>query len=44
MTVPPAADNTPEKFDAFMREEIVRQGDDRRAVGARTRRRGPARE
>jgi tripartite-type tricarboxylate transporter receptor subunit TctC len=26
MTVPPAGDNTPEKFDAFMRQEIVRQG------------------
>ena len=27
MTAPPAADNTPEKFDAFMRQEIARQGD-----------------
>ena len=26
MTVPPASENTPEKFDAFMRQEIARQG------------------
>ncbi|MBX9845699.1 MAG: tripartite tricarboxylate transporter substrate binding protein [Xanthobacteraceae bacterium] len=26
MAPPPAADNTPEKFDTFMREEIARQG------------------
>jgi tripartite-type tricarboxylate transporter receptor subunit TctC len=26
MAPPPAADNTPEKFDKFMREEIARQG------------------
>ena len=27
MVPPPAADNTPEKYDAFMRKEIVRQGE-----------------
>ena len=27
MAPPPAADNTPEKFDKFMREEIARQGE-----------------
>ncbi len=27
MTVPPAADNTPEKFKAFMAKETARQGD-----------------
>ena len=27
MTVPPASDNTPAKYDAFIREEIVRQGE-----------------
>jgi tripartite-type tricarboxylate transporter receptor subunit TctC len=27
MAPPPAADNTPEKFEHFMREEIARQGD-----------------
>jgi tripartite-type tricarboxylate transporter receptor subunit TctC len=27
MAPPPAADNTPEKFEKFMREEIARQGD-----------------
>jgi tripartite-type tricarboxylate transporter receptor subunit TctC len=27
MTVPPAADNTPEKYDAFMRAETARQGE-----------------
>ena len=27
MAPPPAADNTPEKFDTFMREEIARQGE-----------------
>ena len=26
MAPPPAADNTPEKFDKFMRDEIGRQG------------------
>ena len=26
MAPPPAADNTPEKFDKFMRDEIARQG------------------
>ena len=26
MSVPPAGDNTPEKFEAFMRQEIARQG------------------
>ena len=26
MAPPPAADNTPEKYDAFLRQEIVRQG------------------
>ena len=26
MAAPPAADNTPEKFDKFMRDEIARQG------------------
>ena len=27
MAPPPAADNTPEKFDKFMREEVARQGE-----------------
>ena len=27
MTVPPASENTPAKYDAFMRQEIVRQGE-----------------
>lgn len=27
MAAPPAADNTPEKYDAFMRAEVVRQGE-----------------
>jgi tripartite-type tricarboxylate transporter receptor subunit TctC len=27
MTVPPAADNTPEKYEAYLREETVRQGE-----------------
>ena len=26
MAPPPAADNTPEKFDKFIRDEIARQG------------------
>ena len=26
MAPPPASDNTPEKFDAYMREEVARQG------------------
>jgi hypothetical protein len=26
MAAPPAAENTPEKFTAFMRDEIARQG------------------
>jgi hypothetical protein len=27
MAPPPAAENTPEKFEKFMRNEIARQGD-----------------
>jgi hypothetical protein len=27
MAPPPAAENTPEKFDKFMREEIAKQGE-----------------
>jgi len=27
MAPPPASDNTPEKFETFMREEIARQGE-----------------
>ena len=27
MAPPPAADNTPDKFTTFMREEIARQGE-----------------
>ena len=27
MAAPPAAENTPEKFDKFMRDEVARQGE-----------------
>ncbi len=37
MAPPPAAENTPEKFDKFMRDEIARQGEYGRAVGAEAR-------
>ena len=39
MTLPPAAENTPEKFDKFMREEIARQGELAEHVGAEARKR-----
>jgi tripartite-type tricarboxylate transporter receptor subunit TctC len=34
MSVPPLADNTPEKYDAYMRAEIVRQGEVAKLTGA----------
>ena len=34
MAPPPAAENTPEKFDKFMRDEIARQGELAEHVGA----------
>jgi len=34
MGPPPAGDNTPEKYDAFMRREIVRQGEIAKLVKA----------
>ena len=37
MAPPPAADNTPEKFDKFMRDEIARQGPAGRADGTEAR-------
>jgi tripartite-type tricarboxylate transporter receptor subunit TctC len=42
MSVPPAADNTPEKYDAYIREEIVRQGEI--AKLSKNAPQGPARE
>ena len=36
MAPPPAADNTPEKFDAFMRDEIARQGEYARSCRGRS--------
>ena len=39
MAPPPAADNTPEKFDTFMREEIARQGELAEMSGQRISRR-----
>ena len=33
MSVPAAADNTPEKYEAYIREEIVRQGEIAKLMG-----------
>jgi tripartite-type tricarboxylate transporter receptor subunit TctC len=34
MSVPPEAENTPEKYDAYMRAEIVKQGEIAKLTGA----------
>ena len=33
MAPPPEADNTPEKYDAYLREETVRQGEVAKLIG-----------
>ena len=33
MSVPPAADNTPEKYEAYIRAEIVKQGEVAKIMG-----------
>ena len=38
MALPPAAENTPEKYDAFMRDEIARQGEIAELSGQKLRR------